>query len=134
MPFDCSSSCSLLFYYFYLNLDVSKHIHIYVNSTIQMKLETMSKNFIELEPVVQSIVSLTTSSRHQLVKYMPTKLSNTLLFIFSFLKKCENLLHCKRFSHFFNKNNSVFVIFKFEHLTKRYLTTSLILSNRPLIS
>ena len=33
------------------------------------------------EPVVQSIVSLTTSLRHQLVKYMPTKLSNTLLFV-----------------------------------------------------
>ena len=31
-------------------------------------------------PVVQSIVSLTTSLRRQLVKYIPTKLSNTLLF------------------------------------------------------
>ena len=31
-------------------------------------------------PVVQSIVNLTTSLRRQLVKYMPTKLSNTLLF------------------------------------------------------
>ena len=33
-----------------------------------------------LGPVVQSIVSLTTSLRSQLVKYVPTKLSNTLLF------------------------------------------------------
>ena len=33
-----------------------------------------------LWPVVQSIVSLTMSLRRQLVKYMPTKLSNTLLF------------------------------------------------------
>ena len=31
-------------------------------------------------PVVQSIVNLTTSLRRQLVKYMLTKLSNTLLF------------------------------------------------------
>ena len=31
-------------------------------------------------PVVQSIVSLTTSLRRQLVKYVPNKLSNTLLF------------------------------------------------------
>ena len=69
-----------------------------------------------LGPVVQSIVSLTSSLGHQLVKYMPTKLSNTLLFLF---EKCENLLHCKIFSHFFNKNNSVFVIFTFENLTKR---------------
>ena len=35
---------------------------------------------IQLGPVVHSIVSLTTSLRRQLVKYMPTKLSNTLLF------------------------------------------------------
>ena len=33
---------------------------------------------------------------------MPTTLSNTPLFL---LKKCENLLQCKRFSHFFNKKN-----------------------------
>ena len=31
-------------------------------------------------PVVQSIVRLTTSLRHQFVKYMPTTLSNPLLF------------------------------------------------------
>ena len=63
-----------------------------------------------LGPVVQSIVSLTTSLRGHFVKYKPNKLSNTLLF---FVGKCENLLHCKRFSHFFNKNNSVFVILTF---------------------
>ena len=51
-------------------------------------------------PVVQSIVSLTTSLRRHFVKYMPTTLSNPLLFM---LKKCENPLQCKRFSHFFNK-------------------------------
>ena len=33
-----------------------------------------------LGPVVQSIVSLTTSLRRQLVKKMPTKFSHTLLF------------------------------------------------------
>ena len=26
------------------------------------------------------------------------------------LKKCENRLHCKRFSHFCNKNNSIYYI------------------------
>ena len=51
--------------------------------------------------VVQSIVSLTASLRRQLVKYMWTLLSNTLLFL---LEKCENFLQCKIFSHFFNKN------------------------------
>ena len=39
-----------------------------------------------LGPVVQSIVSLTTSFRRYFVKYMPTTLSNPLLFV---LKKCE---------------------------------------------
>ena len=52
--------------------------------------------------VVQSIVSLTTSLRRQLVKYMPTKLFCT-----------------AKDSHIFpTKNNSVFVIFTFENLTK----------------
>ena len=51
-------------------------------------------------PVVQSIVSLTTLLRHQHVKYMLTTLSNRLLFL---LEKCENLLQCKRFSHFQQK-------------------------------
>ena len=40
----------------------------------------MNKKITDQGPVVQSIVSLTTSLRRQLVKYMPTKLSNTLLF------------------------------------------------------
>ena len=40
--------------------------------------------------VVQSIVSLSMSLRCQFVKYMPTTLSNPLLF---FVEKCENLLH-----------------------------------------
>ena len=53
-------------------------------------------------PVVQSIVSLTTSLRHQLVKYIWTTLSNMLLF-------------------FSTKNESIFVIhvFTFENLMKR---------------
>ena len=55
----------------------------------------------------QSIVSLTMSLRCQFVKYMLNASANTLSFL---LEKCENLLHCKRFSHFSNKNNSVFVI------------------------
>ena len=55
-------------------------------------------------PVVQSIVILTTSLRRHFVKYMPTTLSNPLLFL---LKKCENLLQCKRFSHFFQQKITV---------------------------
>ena len=47
---------------------------------------------------------------------MPTKLSNTPVHCYFLLEKCENLLH----SHIFStKNNGVFVIFKFENLTKR---------------
>ena len=45
---------------------------------------------IDQGPVVESIVSLTMSLRHQLVKYMLTTLSNTLLFV---SEKCKNLLH-----------------------------------------
>ena len=48
---------------------------------------------IDQGPVVQSTVSLTTSLRCQFVKYMPTTLSNPLLFFVG-----------KIFSHFSNKN------------------------------
>ena len=46
---------------------------------MSLRLKPTSR-FKGLGPVVQSIVSLTSSLRRQLVKYMPTKLSNTLLF------------------------------------------------------
>ena len=67
-------------------------------------------------PVVQSIVSLTSSLRGQLVKCFMTLLPNTLIFL---LKKCEKLLHCKSFSHFPTKNIGKFKILTFEILTKR---------------
>ena len=48
----------------------------------QGMLKTSFHSYRDQGPAVQSIVSLTTSLRRQLVKYMPTKLSksNTLLF------------------------------------------------------
>ena len=49
--------------------------------------------------VVQSIVSLTMSLRCHLVKYMPTTLSNTLLFL---LKKCEKCEKSPFFSLIFH--------------------------------
>ena len=59
--------------------------------------------------VVQSIVSLTTSLRGHLVKYIPTTLSNTLLF---FVGKMENRLQ-KILTFFPTKHNSVFVMLTF---------------------
>ena len=55
--------------------------------------ENSSSGFFDQGPVVHSIFS------RQFVK-VPTTLSNPLLFL---LKICENLLQCKRFSHFSNK-------------------------------
>ena len=58
-------------------------------------------------PVVQSIVSLTTSLRGHLVKCIPTTLSNTLLFFVEQMRESFD-------SHIFpTKNNSVFVILTF---------------------
>ena len=59
----------------------------------------------QLDPVVQSIVSLTISLRHKFVKQISAKVTNTLLF---FVEKI-----------FSTKNNSVFVILPFEILTNR---------------
>ena len=65
-----------------------------------------------LGPVVQNFVSLSP----QFVNYVSTSKANTLIFL---CIKCESPLHCKGFSHFFNKNNSVFVILPFEILAIR---------------
>ena len=51
-------------------------------------------NLNTLDPVVQSIVSLTISLRHKFVKQISAKVTNTLLF---FVEKMRG------FSHFFNK-------------------------------
>ena len=55
---------------------------------------------VNLDPVVQSIVSLMISLRHKFVKQISAKVTNTVIFL---LKKCENPLQCKGFSHFFDK-------------------------------
>ena len=54
---------------------------------------------LNLGPVVQSIVSLTSSLRGQLVECFTTLYQLHWYFL---LKKWEKLLHCKNFSHFFN--------------------------------
>ena len=70
-----------------------------------------------LDPVVQSIVSLTIWLRHKFVKQISAKVTNTLLF---FVEKNVRILCSAKDSHIFStKNNSVFVILMFEILTKR---------------
>ena len=77
--------------------------HCYIYSTINKSSMSMS------------IVILTTSLRRQFVMYMPTTVSNPLLFLLK--KKNENLLQ----SHFFNKKRL------------KQLTTSLDSNNRTQI-
>ena len=86
-------------------------------SSLRVKCLSLMLKLVDrdLGPVAQSIVNLTMSLRRQLVKYMPTELSNTLFFL---LEKCENLFTAKDSHIFPTKNNSVFVIFTFENLTK----------------
>ena len=63
-----------------------------------------------LGSVVQSIVSLTTSLRRKLVNYIPTILSNTLLFL---LKNCENL-----FLTFFQQKKQCICDIYFQNVTE----------------
>ena len=67
-----------------------------------LSLSPLAKKPLEsiLGPVVQSIVSLTSSLRGQLVKRFTTLLPNTIIFL---SKKREKFLHCNCFSHFFQK-------------------------------
>ena len=69
------------------------------------------EKIIVMGPVVQSIVSLTSSLRGQLVKCFTTFIPNTLII---FVNKLQKLL-----TFFSTKNIGVFEIFKSEILTKR---------------
>ena len=83
-------------------------------------------------PVVQSMVSLTSSLRGQLLKCFTTLQPNTLKF---FVDKNERSFCTAKASHIFStKNIGKFKILTFEILTKRYLTTSLVLNNRALFA
>ena len=74
-----------------------------------------------MDPVVQSIVSLTISLRLKFVKQISAKVTNTLLFFVAL----QRIL-----TFFQQKNNSVIVILMFEILMKRFkLTASLVLNN-----
>ena len=59
----------------------------------------------DLGPVVQSIVSLTSSLRVISLTVLADSIYNILIF---FAEKCEQLLHCKSYSHFSAK--------KFQHI------------------
>ena len=74
------------------------------------KFQTAYNTFAHLGPVVQSIVSLTSSLGGQLVRCFTTLLPNTMIF---FVDKMG-----KSFLHFFDKNIGIFEIFTFEILTK----------------
>ena len=86
-----------------------------VKSMSYIKAFTKEVLRYDLDPVVQSIVSLATSLRHKFVKQISAKVTNTLLF---FVEKMRESF--AKDSHIFStKNNSVFVILMFEILTKR---------------
>ena len=77
-------------------------------------------------PVVQSIISLTSSLGGQLVKRITTLSPNTLKF---FVQKMREAF--AKASHIFStKNIGIYEILTFEILTKHELTTSLVLKNR----
>ena len=82
--------------------------------------------------MVQSIVSLASSLKGQLVKCYVTLKTNTLIF---YVEKKERSFCIAKASHIFStKNIGTFHILTFEILTKRSLTTSLVLNNHVQIA
>ena len=57
-----------------------------------------------LGPAVQNVVSLTSSLVVEMLTVLVSTISNSQLFLLKNVK-------CKRYSHFFSKNNSVYAIF-----------------------
>ena len=80
-----------------IRLDVQiVDLFLYGTRRVNLEYGQLETHLPDLGPVVQSIVSLTSSLRRQLVKYMPTTLSNTLLF---FVRKnvrifCNTIIFC----------------------------------------
>ena len=85
---------SFFFFYFFL-FSFLLQLCLFKNVLVLIKT-----SLIHQGPVVQSIVSLTSSLSGQLVKCFMTLQPKTLIFC---VEKWEKLLHCKSFSHFFNK-------------------------------
>ena len=73
-------------------------------------------------PVVQSIISLTSSLVIKMLTSLVSTISNSQVF----------LLKCKSYSHFFGKNVSVYAIFY--HQSFNDLLTSLVLNNWAQVS
>ena len=62
----------------------------------------------DLDPVVQSIFSLTSSLVVKMLTVLVSTMSNSQVFL---LKNVSSFCKCKSYSHFFSKNISVYAIF-----------------------
>ena len=76
---------------------MKRSLWVYVNSKA-----------VDQSPVVQSIVSLTSSLVVKIRTVLVSTISNSHVFL---LKNVSNFCKCNNYSHFFNKNNSVNIIF-----------------------
>ena len=62
----------------------------------------------DLGPVVQSIVSLTVSLVVKILTVVVITISNSQVLL---LKNVNSFCKCKRYSHFFSKNISIYAVF-----------------------
>ena len=74
-----------------------------MNKQKSIKFQSQTKK--EVGPVVQSVVSLTSSLRVISLTVLVDTIYNILIFL---LKKCAVLFYCKSYSHFYSK--------KFQHI------------------
>ena len=77
------------------------------------------------DPVVQSIVSLTSLLVVKMFSVLVCTISNSQVFL---LKNVSSFCKCKSYSHFFSKNISIYAIFN-DLSFNDMLTTSLVLNN-----
>ena len=76
----------------------------------------MSYRLIDLDRVVQSIVSLTSSLVVKMLTVLISTISKSVIFA---EKNVSSFCKCKRYSHFFSKNNSVYAIFNDRSFNER---------------
>ena len=93
----------VVIYYIYLLVN----IQIFMCILLYMVFLTYTfRNLKDRGPVVQNILSLTTSLRRQLVKYMATTLSNTLVF---FVEKNVRIFCTQKIVTFFQQKIKMYL-------------------------
>ena len=107
----CVIQCSRYWKYSYLLISFWNQVLWAILVNRQKIFWKRNKETVNQGPVLQSIVSLTSSLVDKMLTVLVSTISNSQLFL---LKNVSSFCKCKSYSHFFSKNISVYAIFNYQ--------------------